>query len=468
MSARVTDRFLVPGMVILALLVVAGMVTDLVLPLAGGAAVVLVGLMVFAYPLLMTVLLFVYQVAIPGEVGMSVAVYAGPLRIMPDTLIQIWIFVMWLFAVIDGTGRIQRTRTGKLIVLLSFTGIVGILRGLTAGFDPEMVLDVGRHIPGYLFFFPCMWLLSRKGSLKTLSGTIIAVSIAAALVIILKAFTGGEGVYIREGSGIRVASRELNVVVSGLFLTGFALWKGFRRVPLLPGAVALLVMGAAMLLGQSRAQWLAVIFGALTAFVADTAREGRQGVRLGRILSRSLLIILFAAGSVAVVSAAGLLTAADVAARGSEASMVSGDISLWARFLSWYEILRVVTASPLNLLFGMGFGYPIQYFRPDLISVVSIPYVDGSFFQLLLSTGLTGVIILALLYARGISGAFLLTVKARSEKTALLGAWLLSTLTAMTISALTGSLLTNYRYTCIWAFLFAALETLTRDKGEAS
>ncbi len=169
----------------------------------------------------------------------------------------------------------------------------------------------------------------------------------------------------------------------------------------------------------------------------------------------------------AFVAAAGLLTPGDVAARGGGADGgLIGDVSLWARFLSWYEILRTVTASPVTLLLGTGFGHEIHYFRPDLLSMVSIPYVDGSFFQLLLNTGLAGMITLAVLYARGIAGGFRLTVEAASDEDAVTGMWLTASFTALVIAALSSSLITNYRFSCIWAFLFAVLDTRLADQGE--
>ncbi len=139
-------------------------------------------------------------------------------------------------------------------------------------------------------------------------------------------------------------------------------------------------------------------------------------------------------------------------------------MSLWARFLSWWEITRTVTASPVTLVFGTGFGHEITYFRPDLFSVVSIPYVDGSFFQLLLNTGVAGALLLALLYARGIAGSFRLVLGTGS----VYAMWLTASFTALTIAALSSSLITNYRFTCIWGFLFAVMETLRSPPAENS
>ena len=176
---------------------------------------------------------------------------------------------------------------------------------------------------------------------------------------------------------------------------------------------------------------------------------------------------MFTVGSVAFVAAAGLLTPGDVAARGGGADGgLIGDISLWARFLSWYEILVTVTASPFTLMLGTGFGHEIHYFRPDLLSMVSIPYVDGSFFQLLLNTGLVGTVLLAMLYARGITGGFRLTARAVSSEDAVTGMWLTASFTALVIAALSSSLITNYRFSCIWAFLFALLDSRLADQGE--
>ncbi|HPF32655.1 MAG TPA: hypothetical protein PK907_06520, partial [Candidatus Sabulitectum sp.] len=92
--------------------------------------------------------------------------------------------------------------------------------------------------------------------------------------------------------------------------------------------------------------------------------------------------------------------------------------------------------------------------------------VDGSFFQLLLNTGLAGTVVLALLYARGIAGGFRLTIGAPSSGDAVTGMWLTASFTALVIAALSSSLITNYRFSCIWAFLFAVLDTRLAKKGE--
>ncbi len=465
MQSKSTDKTALAGFVVIGLLVVIGVLTDSIYLIAGGLIAALFAGMFLAYPPRLAAMLFGVQIVFTTAFLGGFSIYAGPFRIGMDDILQLWVFSLWIGAVIDGDGRVRSTHSGRLIKVLIALGILAFFRGLLAGSDAESAAVFLKTMLGYMFFFPAMWMLKDRRNMKVLVTTFLIASALAAVWIIFKGYTGGEGVYLRATSGLRVSSREVNVVVVGLFLLAMLLWKKHKAVPILPGIAALLIMGAAILLGQSRALWLAVAAGALMAFIADMSRVEEGGFRFGRLLSRIFLLVVFIGGSIAFVAAAGLLSAGDVAARsGGADGGLAGDVSLWARFLSWWEIIRTVTASPLTLLFGTGFGSKITYFRPDLLVRVSIPYVDGSFFQLLLSMGLSGSVVLALLYAGGIAGSFRTSIKARSARNTVLALWLTASFTALTIAALSGSLITNYRFTCLWAFMFAVLETIRRKR----
>lgn len=460
-----SDKTLLRGFAVILALVCTGIFTGAVLPVAGAAVFLLVSVMVMGYPPKMAVLLFTVQVVFTTTFLLGFSIYAGPVRLTIDDFLQIWVFMLWMGALVDGDGKVQSSPSGKLIMLMIIISVAAFLHGLFRGYDAAVALIFLKSILGYLFFFPAMWILGNRSNLKLLSGTLIAVSVVAALWVLLKGFTGGEGVYVRATSGLRVTSQELNVVMVGLFLVAFILWKKHGSLPVAAGVASMVVMGASLLLGQSRALWLAVAAGVLCAFTADLGRTGMKGIKPGPLLSRVLLLAVFTAGSIAFVSAAGLLNPQDVAARGAGADGgLTGDVSLMARFLSWWEITVTVTASPLTLFFGTGFGHYITYYRPDLYSVVSVPYVDGSFFQLLLNTGLTGVVILALLYARGITESFRQVLTSETQEEVITAMWLNASFTALTIAALSSSLITNYRFSCIWGFLFAVLETQRTGK----
>lgn len=466
LRSKVTDGTALAGFAVIGILVAAGVFTDTVYLVSGGLALALFAGMFLAYPPRLAAMLFGVQIVFTTTFLGGFSIYAGPFRIGLDDLLQLWVFFLWIGAFIDGEGRVGSTRSGRLILVLIALSLLAFLRGILAGFEVETAAIFLKPMMGYLFFFPAMWILKDSRNMKILAATFLIASLVAAVWVVLKGFIGGEGVYFRATSGLRVSSQEVNVIVVGLFLVAMLLWKRYRSVPLISGIAAMLIMGAAILLGQSRALWLAVAAGALMAFVADMSRIGEGGFRLGRLLSRVLLLGVFIGGSIAFVSAAGLLSAGDVAARGGGADGgLAGDVSLWARFLSWGEILKTVTSSPFTLFFGTGFGHRIEYFRPDLMTFVSIPYVDGSFFQLLLNLGISGSVVLALLYAGGIAGSFRAAVKAVSQRNTVLALWLTASFTALTIAAFSGSLITNYRFTCIWAFMFAVLETIRRRAG---
>jgi len=456
-----TDRTLTAGFVVIGILVVAGVLTNTVYLVAGGVAAALLAGMFVANPPGLAAMLFGVQIVFTTSFLGSISFYAGPFRLGMVDLLQMWIFFLWIGAFIDGDGRIGRTRSGNLIIVLVSLGLFAFIHGIAAGYDAETAAVFLKTIMGYMFFFPAMWIVKDRRNMKILVSTVLAASVVAAVWVILKGYIGGEGVYLRQTSGLRVSSREVNVVVTGLLLVTMLLWKRYRGVHVVPSVAAILVMGAAILLGQSRALWLAVSAGTLMAFVADMSRPGEGGFKFSRLVSRVLLLVVFIGGSIAFVAAAGLLSAGDVAARtGGADGGLSGDASLWARFLSWWEIIRTITASPFTLVFGAGFGHRISYFRPDLAVRVSIPSVDGSFFQLLLNLGLSGSLTLAFLYAGGIAGSFRTALKTVSEGKTVLALWLTASFTALTIAALSGSLITNYRFTSLWAFMFAILETI--------
>lgn len=460
---KVTDKAALAGFVIIGIFVVAGLVTDSVFLIAGALILALLAGMFLAYPPRMAAMLFGIQIVFTTSFLNGFTAYVGPFNIGVDDLLQLWIFFLWFGAFIDGNGRTPRTKSGKLILVLIAMCFLAFFRGILAGYDLETSAHFLKIMLGYLFFFPAMWILKDRKNMKILIVTFLVSSVIAALWIILKGYLGGDGVYIRDTSGLRVSSQEANVVMVSLFLVAMLLWKKHKSISLFSGITILLTMGAAILLGQSRALWLAVAAGVLIAFVADMSRAEEGGFKISRLISRILLLLIFVGGSIAFVAATGLLSAGDVVARGGGADGgFTGDVSLWARYLSWWEILRVVTKSPFTLIFGAGFGADITYFRPDLVARVSIPYVDGSFFQMLLNTGLSGSITLALLYANGISGSFRSAIKSYNQRDVVLSLWLSASFTALTIAALSASLITNYRFNCLWAFMFALLETIRR------
>ncbi len=464
---KISDKGIVIGFAVIGILTIIGIVSNTLYLVAAGAVFFMLAGMSLAYPAKLTAMLFGVLIIFTTSFLNTLSIYLGPFSVSVADMLQIWIFFLWLGAVIDGEGKPFSTSTGKIIISLSILSLVAFLRGVLAGFELDTSSILLKTMLGYLFFFPALWLLKKPENYKILLSSLLIASVIAAVWIILKGYIGGEGVYLRQNSGLRVSSREVNVVVIGLSLVAMLLWKKYKSLPLLPAILALLIMGAAILLGQSRALWLAVAAGALLAFIADMSRVGQGGFKIGRLFSRILLLLIFVAGSIAFVAVAGLLSASDIAARGGTADGgLSGDVSLWARFLSWWEIVRTVSASPIKLMFGMGFGYEITYFRPDMLMQVSIPYVDGSFFQLLLNQGLLGSLLLAWLYARGIAGSFSYAITSISRRDTILSLWLTASFTALTIAAFSGSLITNYRFTYIWAFMFAVLESIRRKKSQ--
>ncbi|RKZ04851.1 hypothetical protein DRQ21_01210, partial [Candidatus Fermentibacteria bacterium] len=210
-----TDRTLTAGFVVIGILVVAGVLTNTVYLVAGGVVAALLAGMFVANPPGLAAMLFGVQIVFTTSFLGSISFYAGPFRLGMVDLLQMWIFFLWIGAFIDGDGRIGGTRSGNLIIVLVSLGLFAFIHGIAAGYDAETAAVFLKTIMGYMFFFPAMWIVKDRRNMKILVSTVLAASVVAAVWVILKGYTGGEGVYLRQTSGLRVSSREVNVVVTG-------------------------------------------------------------------------------------------------------------------------------------------------------------------------------------------------------------------------------------------------------------
>ncbi|HRW77238.1 MAG TPA: hypothetical protein P5207_01095, partial [Candidatus Sabulitectum sp.] len=161
MTSEGSRRVLNAGFAAILVLVAAGAATDTLIPVAAGVSFLLIALMVFACPPRMAALLFTVQVVLTTLFLARLGFYAGPFPIRIDDAIQIWIFIMWIGAVIDGEGAVKSTGISSLILVLMALSVASFIHGVARGYDPESAGLFLKTMLGYLFYFPAMWLLGK-------------------------------------------------------------------------------------------------------------------------------------------------------------------------------------------------------------------------------------------------------------------------------------------------------------------
>lgn len=445
------------GLGVVLVVILAGLWLD-ALPQAAAAlaAVPLLATTLF-YPKRALALLIGAQISLEFTQLDVVNFYLGPLRTRLDDVLYWWILLLWLLCLPDREGRVKTGATSRLILLLFGVSLVSFLWGLASGNDPSQVFAMFKNYPGYLAFFPAVWLISRdRDATGQMVNVIIAAGVLAGLNIILRGFLRVDELVYERSTGLRVQARQaFGIGIGLLFLYLKALVTPRRLSPWL-AAPAAVIMLSGVILSQTRSLWFGLLFGAAAATIVSSFSK-RHGPKagFGKVVGALILsaTVFLAAGMVMQLS--GFLEITDVVQRtGSETGNYVTDATFLARAVSWLEIIREVS-NPLGLLLGKGMGYPITCFRFDYMQVVTMAFVDGSFFQILLNAGLPGVIALVLLYVHGIvkSGRLALTEEDPGREAVLLAAC--ASFIMLSASSVMGSPITNYRFTILYAVLFA-------------
>ena len=238
-----------------------------------------------------------------------------------------------------------------------------------------------------------------------------------------------------------------------------SLWKDWkRRPPLLLILPAILVMGGAIVLSQTRGLWGGILLALAAAWILNLFRKD-PGVRLGRKMIISITVLAIFIGLVVMtVSTLGIISAADIAERtGNESGSYITDASVMSRLLSWLAVIERLDSS--HALLGRGLGESITYFKPEVGEVRTMTFVDSSYFQTALVMGVTGVIFLIGLFISALIRSAKLFLRTRSSSRAGRVLGIFCAVVMLLFASGFASPLTNYRFTILWAFILALLQT---------
>ena len=158
------------------------------------------------------------------------------------------------------------------------------------------------------------------------------------------------------------------------------------------------------------------------------------------------------------VSALGIISAADIAERtGNESGSYITDSSVMSRLLSWLAVIDRLDSH--HALLGRGLGATITYFKPEFGELRTLWYVDSSYFQMALNMGLTGVIILVGLFTSALIRSAKLFLRTGSRGRAGRALGIFCAVVMLLFASGFASPLTNYRFTILWTFILALLQT---------
>jgi hypothetical protein len=430
------------------------------------AALLILVLMVGS-PLRMFALILAVQIMFTHYQLESNAVYLGFIQLKPDDILLAWLAVLWIAAVIDGkTKGLAYGKVGSLILVFLILSVVAAMRGLTGGADPASVSVQLKSYGGYLFFFPAMWIVSDTRARRVIWLVMLTAAIIAALHFMLKGVSGaGEGVYYRELTGLRIATRQPNVIAAVMLMLIALLWKAPHKPPPVIAIPSIIAMIGAIVLSQTRALWIGVVVALAAGWILNLVRK-EAGILFRRKFILSIVAaLLVLALALFAISSLGIISVEDVAERtASETGNYLLDASILSRLIAWNALFTEVRGA--GVFVGNGFGATLTYFNIDFAAVRTLFWVDGSFFQTYLTMGLVGCFVLGLLFVTTIVGAARLFLRTANRERAATALGIFCAVTAILITSFTGSPITNYRFTVFWALLMALIQTEIRLEQE--
>lgn len=391
-----------------------------------------------------------------------------PLRV--DDMLTILFLWLWVLSIPDGSMKgLRPGLQGYLIIAYLLVFAYSFQMGRAAGNE---MLNIGYQVlpyGAYFTYFPLLWILSDPGNRKLLWRTLLVSAVVGGVIYTVKGYMkSGEKVYIRETTGVRIATRQPNAIAAVMLLYMGLLWKDWKNRPALILVVpSLILMGMAIILSQTRGIWGGFVLAMASAWILNLFRR-KDNVRLGRKLVVSitvtavlLIILVFA------ISTMGILSAQDIAQRTSETSSFATSKATLARLLAWNAILEDLHGR--SLLVGRGLGATYTSFRPDIGSVMTVHYVDSSYFQLLLNMGLIGVVAFTSIFIVALFRAARLFVRTEDPRRAGMALGVFCAVIMLLFASGFASVLTNYRFSMLWAFLLALLqvEILLERRGRS-
>jgi hypothetical protein len=430
---------------------------------AGVVAILLTAVLIAGSPLRTFALLLAVHLVFTIQNLECYTLWAGIARIRPDDVLALWVLVLWMSAAIDGETRNMECRTTGMLVVAFFALIcIAFLRGYLAGRNIEDLSIQFKTFGGIIFFFPAMWILKRRESVGVLWIVLLTAAVIAALVFMYKGVTGtGAGVYYREATGLRIGTRQPNAIAAVMLTLVAVMWKAPRKPPLIIVIPSIIAMTGAVILSQTRALWVGLMAALTAGWILNLFRK-EAGIGLARkLITASLSAVLMLVLTLFTISHMGILSVEDVAERtAAESGNYLLDTSMMQRLIAWSSLLGQVNGS--EVLVGEGFGSKITYLDLYFMKPRSMFFVDSSYMQTYLNMGLVGVFALLLLYVSVIVAAARLFLKTSDRRRSAIALGVFMALTAIMVTALTGSVLTNYRFTILWIGLAAVVVTEVR------
>ncbi len=405
------------------------------------------------------VLILVFSMHIVFTIGQLKAMQISIFR--PDDLLLLLLLLLWLISLPDMSMKgIKIGVQGIFITCFLILISIAALRGISAGRSSISLIDQIKTFGGYFFYFPLLWILSDKDNSKWLWRAFLVSTIIGSLIYTIKGYIGyGENVFIRKTTGIRVATRQPNAFAVVMLMFIGRLWKDWKNRPAIIFIVpSLVLMGSAIILSQTRGIWGGILLALSSAWILNLFRK-KDGKAIGRKLVASLTVL---AGLVILtvfsVSALGIVSTSNIIRRtGSESGSYITDVSTFSRIVAWSAIIEELRGS--SMIVGKGLGAVYTCYRPDIGSVVTVYYVDSSYFLVALDMGIIGVLILLGIFITTAVRAARLFVRTDNQLRAGISIGIFCAVIMLLFASGFAAVLTSYRYTVLWVFLPALLQS---------
>lgn len=446
-TAMITDHFLVGVLILL----VPG-----VLLLIGGS------------PIRISLLVFIMHLLVP--IGRLRQASIGGLR--SDEILLLLIVGLWLLSLPDRSMKgIRIGKQGYFLIAFLVLFAISVYRGLNLGRSTESLIEQFRTFGAYFMYFPLLWIFSNEDNVRWIWKALLVSSVVGSIILLGKGyFMYGSGLIIRETTGLRVIDRQQNAFAAVMLMYIGRIWKGATRKTVLVFAVPIItVISGAIIISQTRGLWYGILVALASAWLLNLFRK-KDDTKLGKKLITSLtalaIVVILA---VFTVSALGILSTTELSERtGTDTGSYLTDTSTLSRLVAWNAILEELSGSAI--ITGKGAGAMYTCYRPDLRGVVTLYYVDSSYFQIALVMGLLGVFCLLGIFLTTALRAAKLFLSTDNQVRAGIALGLFSATVMLLFASIFASVLTGYRFTTsLWMFIPALLQNeILREKKDKS
>jgi len=189
---KLTDSRLVTiCLVLLGVILTAGLLADRFLLVAAMLAASSVLFMTAGSPIRVVSLILAIQIVFTIAQLTMTQIFVGFFSVRVDDLLSIWLIWLWLLSLPDRSMRgIRYGVTGFWIGLFLVLAGYSAYSGLTTGNDAQFVGEQLKTFGVYLFYFPMLWVLSRKEAWRTLWRVLMTSAVVSGFIFMLKGVPG--------------------------------------------------------------------------------------------------------------------------------------------------------------------------------------------------------------------------------------------------------------------------------------